>query len=96
MTTPAAARFYLAQHLLEVDGRPYAVYNPNNLPIDSLPIIFGFNNGGREGWMEATLIAEDGECLGGHLCSHEGYMPHDLGVLEGSRPDRHAEQFKPH
>ena len=28
-------------------------------------------------------------------CSHEGYMTHDLGILEGSKPDRH-ETFRKH
>lgn len=95
MTTPAAANFYLAQHLLEMEGKPYAIFNPENKPVQSLPIIFGFNNGGSAGWYDAVLIAEDGEHLGGHLCSHEGYMRHDLGILEGTRPDRH-EEFKKH
>lgn len=95
MTTPAAARLYEAQHLLEVEGRGWAVYNPNNLNITELPVIYGFNNGGSPGWYTAVLIAEDGEGLGSHICSSEGYMPHDLGVLEGSRPDRH-ETFREH
>ncbi len=72
-----------------------AVYNPNNRPENELPIIYGFNNGGSPGWYYGVLIAEDGECLGSHLCSHEAYMPGDLGVLEGSRADRH-ERFKAH
>ena len=41
--------------------------------------------------LSAVLIAEDGTHLGGHACSHEGYMEHDLGILEGTRPDRHKE-----
>lgn len=95
MTTPAVANFYLAKHLLELEAIPYAVHNPNNLPIESLPVIFGFNNGGSDSWYSAVLIAENGACLGSHICSHEGYMRHDLGILEGSRPDRH-EEFKKH
>ena len=43
----------------------------------------------------AFLIGEDGTVLGGHCCSHEGYMPHDLGILEGTRLDRH-ETFREH
>ncbi len=35
------------------------------------------------------LIAEDGTYLGDHLCTNECYMPHDLGILEGTKPDRH-------
>lgn len=95
MTTPAAERLYLAEHLLECEDRGYAVFNPHNKPVSELPVIYGFNNGGSSGWLRATLIAEDGMGLGGHCCSHEGYMEHDLGVLEGARPDRH-EDFQKH
>lgn len=73
----------------------YAVFNPHNAPVESLPFIYGFNNGGRPGFFHAMLIAEDGNVLGGHLCSHEGYMLGDLGILDGSRPDRH-EHFRAH
>ena len=95
MTTPAAAEKYLAQHQRELQGRKAVVHNPHNKPVDELPVIFGFNNGGSPGWLDAVLIAEDGTVLGGHCCSHEDYMPHDLGILEGTRPDRH-ETFREH
>lgn len=96
MTTEAAARLYLAQHLVEWEGKGFAVYNPNNLPLGELPVIFGFNNGGSPNWYSAMSIAQDGTVLGGHICSAEAYMPHDLGILEGSRPDRHEESYKVH
>ena len=70
-------------------AKGYAAFNPNGRPIEDLPVIYGFNNGGSPGLLDASLIAEDGEYLGGHICSHEGFMPGDLGVLEGHRPDRH-------
>ena len=95
MTTPAAAEKYLAQHQRELQGRKAVVHNPHNKPVDELPVIFGFNNGGSPGWLDAVLIAEDGAVLGGHCCSHEGYMPHDLGILESTRPDLH-ETFREH
>lgn len=96
MTTPAAANFYLAKHLLEQEGKPYAIYNPHNKPVETLPVIFGFNNGGLPDWYDAVALAEDGTCLGSHTCSHEGYMPHDLGIIEGTRPDLHEESYKKH
>lgn len=68
---------------------PYAIYNPHNKPVDELPVIYGFNNGGSPGFMHGALVAQDGEYLGGHLCSSEGYMYGDLGIIEGARPDRH-------
>lgn len=88
MTTPAAARLYEAQHLAQWEGMGYAVHNPHDRPINELPVIYGFNNGGSPGWYSGCLLAEDGAALGGHVCSAEGYMPHDLGILEGARPDR--------
>jgi hypothetical protein len=95
MTTNAAARYYEAQHLMEMQGRRVAVYNPHDKPISALPVIYGFNNGQRGYFLSARLIAEDGTNLGGHVCSSEAYMPYDLGILDGIRPDRH-EAFKNH
>lgn len=95
MTTKAAAAFYEAQHVQSVKGLKNAIYNPLNKPVDELPVIYGFNNGGRPEWYSAVLISEDGYYLGGHICSSEAYMPADLGILEGTRPDRH-ETFKEH
>lgn len=95
MTTPQAAAYYLANHLAAWRDKGYAVFNPHDRPLEELPVIYGFNNGGSSGWYNGCLLAEDGTGLGGHICSHEGYMPHDLGVIEGSRPDRH-EGFQKH
>lgn len=59
------------------------------------PKIYCFSNvvGGGEGL--AVALAEDGTFLGSHWCSHEGFVPHDLGVEEGARMDRH-EHYKEH
>lgn len=95
MTTPAAAAMYLAEHLYRWEGKEWAVHNPHNKPLESLPVIYGFNNGGSRDWWSGCLLAEDGTYLGGHICSHEGYMPSDLGVLEGSHAYRH-EGFRKH
>lgn len=95
MTTEAAARLYEAQHQVAMQGKGYVVYNPHNKPLQELPVIWGFNNGGNTGWLNGVLMADDGTHLGGHGCSAESFMPHDLGILEGTRPDRH-EIFKRH
>ena len=95
MTTPEAERLYEAQHVHAWEGKGWAVYNPLDKSNDELPVIYGFNNGGSSGFFAAELIAEDGTHLGGHCCSSEAYMPADLGILEGSRPDRH-EGFRKH
>jgi len=58
------------------------------------PKIYCFSAvGGGDGIAHA--LAEDGNVLGSHWCSHEGFVPHDLGVVDGSRPDRH-ESYKKH
>lgn len=95
MTTKAAAAQYLAEHLAQIGDRPVAVYNPLDMAISELPIIYGFNNGGSRGWCSGVLVAEDGHYLGGHACSDEAYMLHDLGILHGCREDRH-DTFKLH
>ena len=89
MTTKEAAERYEAEHVASWRGHTYAVVNPNGRPEDELPVIYGFNNGGQPGCLSAQLIAEDGTGLGSHMCSSEAYMRADLGILEGSRPDRH-------
>lgn len=95
MTTLAAARLYLAQHQHCLEGKKMMIFNPHNKPVNELPVIYGFNNGGSPGWLKAVLLAENGKGLGSHICSDEGYMLHDLGILEGSANERH-ETFKKH
>lgn len=96
MTTAAAAHLYEAQHLHAMEGKENESFNPHNKPWNELPLIMGFSNGGSPGWMDALAISEDGVVLGGHLCSSEGYMPHDLGILKGTRPDRHESSYQKH
>ena len=95
MTTKEAAALYEAQHVISQYGKPIAVHNPQAKAVQDLPVIYGFNNGGHTSFLSAVLLAEDGTGLGGHLCSSEAYMLHDLGILEGTRPDRH-ETFREH
>ena len=73
----------------------YAVYNPLDKSREELPVIYGFNNGGLPGLYYGFLIAEDGTVLGSPGCSNEDWMLRDLGILIGTRPDRH-ETFKKH
>lgn len=64
-------------------GIPYHVFNPLNKPVEELPYIFGFNNGGSEGWWIAMAVSQNGHFLGSHVCSSEGFMPADLGLIDG-------------
>lgn len=73
-----------------------AIFNPQSRPPAELPVIYGFNNGGTAGILHAVALAEDGTVLGGHGCSHEAYMPGDLGVIEGQRLYRHQNDYQPH
>ena len=76
--------------------RDFEIFNPHNKPESELPVIYGFSNGGSIGFMSAVAIAEDGHVLGGHLCSSEGYMLGDLGIIKGTRKDRHENQYQKH
>jgi len=96
MTTKQAEQQYLAEHQRAYAGRAFAVWNPHNVPVSQLPVIYGFNNGGSDGWFAALSLAEDGTQLGGHACSAEGYMPADLGMLEGTAEYRHEGDYRPH
>lgn len=97
MTTKAAEQQYLADHQRKYGGQPPKVYNPKSRPVDELPVIYGFNNGsvGRWGDVIGIAINEDGDILAQHACSNEGYMPHDLGCVEGStwQQDRYMERY---
>jgi hypothetical protein len=96
MTTEYAAQKYLGEHLSLMAGKNAVCYNPKGLEQDKLPKIFCFSNvkGGGDGM--ALAVAEDGHVLGDHWCSNEHYVPHDLGVLEGCRLDRHEESYQKH
>ena len=95
MTTQAAANLYEAQHIFSNQHRKYAVFNPFDKPLQDLPFIYGFNNGGPGDFLSAVLLSADGTFLGSHCCSSEGYMPADLGVLEGTSDNRHV-TFRAH
>lgn len=53
------------------------------------PSIYVYSGAPNGGDGPAFALAEDGTCLGSHYCSNESYAKYDLGVVEGSRPDRH-------
>lgn len=55
--------------------------------------IYCFNNGGSSGWYQAVAIAEDGTCVAGHTCSHECYMPHDLGITSDWKHDEYDKHY---
>ena len=74
------------------------VFNPQALPVEDLPTIYGFNNGSAMGghFHQALALAEDGTVLGSHLCSSEGFMPGDLGLTPTSRREDRKEHYRSH
>ena len=58
------------------------------------PKIYVFCNGCAPQWHPHVAVAEDGEVLAGHLCSHHGYAAHDMGVVEtGWKRDLYAAHY---
>ena len=55
--------------------------------------IYCFNNGGKPGWMNAVAIADDGHVLARHVCSGEGFMPHDLGITSNWKHENYDAHF---
>ena len=55
--------------------------------------IFCFNNGGPREWLNAVAIADDGPCLAQHICSHEGFMAHDLGITSTWKHENYNKHF---
>jgi hypothetical protein len=47
----------------------------------SVVTIYVFNNGGSPGWYSAVAVCECGAALAGHICSHESFMAHDMGLV---------------
>lgn len=93
MTTREAEARYLADHIRSTKGAAPNIYNPREVPVETLPVIYGFNSGGTYSGFYGRIIAEDGVFLGAHSCTHEGYMRSDLGMYLGSRRD---EDFRNH
>lgn len=57
------------------------------------PKIYGFVNGGSPGWYSVEAISEDGVFLAGHVCSHPGFGPHDIGVTSDWKHDTYAKYY---
>lgn len=55
--------------------------------------IYIFNNGGSPGWYSAMAIADDGHCLAQHICSSEGFMPHDMGITSNWKHENYNKHF---
>ena len=61
---------------------------------DRKPQIFVWCNSCSDGWHQMAAIAEDGEPLAGHICSHHGYAAHDMGIHpDGWKRDKYAAKY---
>lgn len=57
------------------------------------PKIYAFINGGSPGWYSAVAVAEDGEVLAGHVCSHSSFGPHDMGATSEWKHESYREKY---
>jgi len=62
-------------------------------PNAAVHTIYCFNNGGSPGWYHAMAMADDGHVLGQHICSHELYMQHDLGMTSDCKHENYNTHF---
>ena len=67
------------------------IFNPNNLPVEQLPVVYGYNAGGRMNALTGKLISEDGEKLGYHVSVDEESMAKDLGIFVGFGDEKHQD-----
>lgn len=68
-------------------------WRKNNMTEQTKHKIYCFNDGGSPGWLHAVALADDGHCLAHHICSHEGYMKHDLGIESSWKHEFYNEHF---
>jgi len=56
--------------------------------------IYCFNNSvGKTDWNHVLAVADDGHCLAGHICSHEYYFKHDIGITSNWQHDKYNKHF---
>lgn len=56
--------------------------------------IEGGGQADRDRWHHFIAIAEDGECITGHLCSHHSFARNDMGLVEGGwKRDLYAAKY---
>lgn len=58
--------------------------------------IYAFVNGGSRDWWNVVAVADDGECVGGHVCSHPCFGPGDMGCTAqdwSNKREKYAEKF---
>lgn len=72
------------------------VFNPHNKPVEELPFIIGFPNGGFMGNIVAVAVATDGHALGSHMSSDEWFGARDIGVEEGTFAKSRNETYQAH
>ena len=58
MTTPLAQAMYELEHLNQWGGKPSVVFNPDDLPVEELPVIYGFNNAGLHAAMNLYIASQ--------------------------------------
>ena len=72
----------------ELTREVYSVSKP-----ERFPEIYVFVNGGEPGWYSVQALTEDGEFIAGHICSHPGYGPHDMGFSSDWKHEAYRERY---
>lgn len=47
----------------------------------------------RKRWVSACALAEDGTMLAGHVCSHRGFISHDMGITSDWKHDLYDKHY---
>jgi hypothetical protein len=55
--------------------------------------IFVFVNGGAPGFLNVMSIGDDGQVCANHICSHEGFIPHDMGFTSDWKHDHYNRYY---
>jgi hypothetical protein len=73
------------------------IFNPNNVDLTTLPVIYGFEDGGNAWGVLGRVVASDGTMFTGHVSSDDAWLQHDLGMLDSaygtSKQREYAESF---
>ena len=68
------------QHRKATENLDPVAFNPQDKPLEDLPKVYGFHNGGTPGFYYGQLLALDGTPLGSCVIEHGDFMEWELGV----------------
>ena len=74
----------------------FHIFNPANLPIEDLPIIYAFADARDGDNVYGSAMDPHGEILQVWVSSSEEWLKSDLGCLPGLKPKLHEEVYQRH